>query len=119
MQKIGFLILGLVLGAALMWAVPHFANRPDVDPASAARGKTFYQVCAACHGPHAMGNPANQAPRLRGQHPWYLIRQLKNFRAGIRGVDGKDTNGLVMRPMSLTLPNDQAVEDVVAYISTL
>jgi len=119
MQKISFLVLGLVLGAALMWGVPWLVNRPDVDPASVARGKTLFQVCAACHGPRAMGQKANQAPRLNGQYPWYLKRQLNNFRAGIRGVDPKDTNGRVMRPMSLTLKDDQAVADVVAYISTL
>lgn len=119
MQKAGFLVVGLVAGAALMWAVPDIMSRPDVDPASVARGKSLYQICAACHGEKAMGNPANQAPRLNGQHPWYLASQLKNFRAGIRGMDDQDTNGRVMQPMSMTLPDDQAVADVVAYISTL
>lgn len=119
MQKVSLLVAGLVVGAALMWVLPGMLSRADVDPASVARGKAFYRICAACHGEKGQGNPANQAPRLAGQHLWYLESQLKNFRAGIRGVDDKDTNGQVMRPMSMTLPDDQAVADVVAYISTL
>lgn len=119
MQKLGFLAVGLIVGAAMMWVLPDVISRPDTDPASVARGKSLYQVCAACHGENGMGNPANRAPRLKGQYPWYLESQLRNFRAGIRGVDDKDTDGQVMQPMSLTLQNDQAVADVVAYISTL
>jgi cytochrome c oxidase subunit 2 len=81
-------------------------------------GKTFFAICQACHGPDAQGNQQLGAPRLAGQKPWYLLRQLRHFRAGARGVDPRDTFGLQMRAMSITLPDDQAVQDVVAYIAT-
>ena len=48
-----------------------------------------------------------------------MIRQLQNFKAGIRGANPKDTFGMQMAPMSQTLPNDQAMADVAAYIKTL
>ena len=88
----------------------------EADP---AKGKQHYQICAACHGQNGEGNKALNAPANGGQNEWYVIRQLKNFRAGIRGADPKDTFGTQMRPMALSLPDDQAVEDVAAYIAAL
>jgi len=118
MPRVIAAIAGILLGAAGMWFLSR-SPAPPVDAAAAARGESLYQVCAACHGPKGMGNPDTFAPRLQGQHGWYLERQLQNFRAGIRGVDSLDQNGQVMRPMAMGLPSDDAVRDVVAYIQTL
>ena len=85
----------------------------------ATKGKAAYAVCAACHGANGMGNKALNAPRIAGQEPWYLERQLKNFKGGIRGADPKDTYGMQMRPMALTLSNDQAVSDMAAFLSSM
>ncbi len=85
----------------------------------ATKGKASYAVCMACHGADGMGNKALNAPRIAGQESWYLERQLKNFKAGIRGADPKDKYGMQMRPMALTLANDQAVADIAAYVSSL
>ena len=60
----------------------------------------------------------NGAP-LRGSSDWYLLRQIQNFRSGVRGTKPEDTSGALMRPMSLTLPDEQAIIDVIAYITTL
>lgn len=118
MQKSLFLVLGLLVGGAVMWFVAGRGSMPDVDPAAAERGQTLYQVCAACHGEDGAGNPDTQAPKLAGQYPWYLERQLQNFRAGLRG-DSTDLNGFLMRAQAEGLPDEQAVSDVVAYIGTL
>jgi len=48
-----------------------------------------------------------------------LAKQLGKFKAGMRGVDPRDTTGKTMRPMALALKDDKAVADVVAYIGTL
>lgn len=85
----------------------------------AAKGKASYAVCQACHGADGMGNKDLNAPKIAGQEAWYLERQLKNFKAGIRGADPKDTYGMQMRPMALTLANDQAIEDMAAYVSSM
>lgn len=55
------------------------AARPDL-----AKGEASYTaVCAACHG--ADGNSAVPAqPKLATQHPEYLVKQLREFKAGIR-----------------------------------
>jgi len=85
----------------------------------ATKGKAAYAVCAACHGANGMGNKALNAPRIAGQEPWYLERQLNHYKKGIRGADPKDTYGMQMRPMALTLANDQAVSDMAAYVSSM
>ena len=85
----------------------------------ADRGKAMYATCGACHGVNGEGMEALNAPRLAGQEEWYVIRQLQNFKTGIRGTNPKDTFGMQMAPMAMTLPTDQAIEDVAAYIKTL
>ena len=59
------------------------------------------------------------APALAGREEWYLIRQIQNFKSGIRGSDPKDTYGRQMAPMAQVLANQQAIEDVAAYLSSL
>lgn len=45
--------------------------------------QTVQTVCAACHG--ADGNSViTLNPKLAGQHPEYLLKQLTNFKAGSR-----------------------------------
>jgi len=83
------------------------------------RGKALYATCGACHGANGEGQEALNAPAIAGQEEWYLIRQLQNFKNGIRGADPKDTFGMQMAPMAQTLPTEQAIEDVAAYINSL
>ena len=84
-----------------------------------AKGKTLFATCGACHGANAEGMEALNAPKLAGQEAWYLVRQLENFKNGVRGASPKDTYGMQMAPMAQTLPDAQAIQDVVAYIGTL
>ncbi len=83
------------------------------------KGKALYNICSACHGANAEGTAALNAPANAGQDPWYMTRQLKNFRAGIRGAHPDDAFGAQMRPMAMVLTGDQDIEDVVAYITSL
>ncbi len=83
------------------------------------KGKALYKICAACHGANGEGTAALNAPANAGQDPWYMTRQLKNFKAGIRGAHPDDTFGAQMRPMAMMLAGDQDIADVVAYISSL
>jgi cytochrome c oxidase subunit 2 len=59
------------------------------------------------------------APRLAGQSDWYLKRQLKNFKHGLRGANSADAYGAQMMPMAATLADDAAIDNVVAYIGSL
>jgi cytochrome c oxidase subunit 2 len=98
---------------------PTFAEtmaKPKGDPLA---GQASYAVCSACHGAQGEGNKAVNAPKLAGQEWTYLERQLHNYKTGVRGSAEGDTLGQQMAGMAATLPNDQAVRDVVAYIGTL
>ena len=66
------------LAAGLMGATAALAA------GDAAKGATIATtVCVACHG--ADGNSVITAnPKLAGQHPEYITKQLKNFKSGER-----------------------------------
>lgn len=91
----------------------------DVGGGDAARGQTAYAVCLACHGPDGMGNEQLKAPPIVRQGDWYIVAQLDNFKSGRRGAAEGDVTGMQMRGMSATLVDQQAVQDVAAYIRTL
>lgn len=95
------------------------ASNSALAAGDAAKGKSLFVTCQACHGANAEGNKALNAPALAGMEDWYVERQLKNFKAGIRGADPKDTYGIQMRPMAMILPDDQAIADVAAYLASL
>lgn len=101
------LVISLIAGSAALAA-------GDVE-----KGKVLYRICTACHGQNGEGNPALNAPANAGQDRWYLTRQLKNFRAGIRGAHPDDTFGAQMRPMAMMLANEQDIADVVTYLTSL
>ena len=82
-------------------------------------GQRLYATCATCHGAAGEGNEALGAPQLAGQNDWYLLTQLKNFKARYRGYQSGDTHGQQMMAMAQSLSNEQAMRDVVAYINTL
>jgi cytochrome c oxidase subunit 2 len=84
-----------------------------------AKGKTLYATCGACHGANAEGMEALNAPKLAGQEEWYTVRQLQNFKSGVRGGNPRDTYGMQMAPMAQLLTDDQAMADVAAYIKSL
>jgi len=99
------------------------ATRSEPPPATisgdAEKGRAHYSTCAACHGVRGEGNSALGSPALTGLNDWYLVRQLKNFRDGARGGQPGDTYGMQMRASAGSLSDDQAINDVVTYISTL
>jgi cytochrome c oxidase subunit 2 len=90
----------------------------SLEKADAAAGAGSYATCLACHGDKGQGNEALKAPPLVGQYDWYLVSQLKKFKAGIRGTNPLDVTGGQMRPMSMTLADEQAMKNVAAHIST-
>jgi len=106
-------------------AVAGYISRLPVvrhDPSlggDAQAGKKRYTLCSSCHGPDGSGNETMEAPRIAGVDDWYLYTQLLKFKQGIRGVEPDDKQGQTMAPMAGTLPNEKAMRDVVAYISTL
>jgi len=107
---------------SMIWLLVWFvcvAGVSSARAADAAAGKAAYSVCATCHAPNGGGNQSLNAPRIAGQYDWYLKRQLQAFKDGVRGAAAGDIYGAQMRPMAMTLANDFAIDNVVAYIGTL
>ncbi len=82
-------------------------------------GAAIYTTCASCHGSDGGGNGALKAPRLNHLGGTYLATQLQKFKAGVRGGPGAGAPAMQMAGIAATLPDNQAVADVVAYIDTL
>lgn len=105
----------LNMGAGLMLALGSYA----IAAGNADTGEGLYGSCVACHGAAGEGNTSLNAPALAGQQEAYLVRQLTNFRAGVRGADAADVNGAQMRGMAAVLVDDAAVGDVAAFLAGL
>lgn len=114
----------LVDDVAIENVVAYIKALPD-NPApatvngDAAKGKKIYATCGACHGPNGQGRWSANAPRTAGMSDWYMVTQLKNFKQGIRGAHPQDMYGPQMGLMADILVDDQAINDLVAYINTL
>ena len=61
------------------------AGKAGGDPNLTAKGKDKATVCLSCHGKVGEGN--GEFPRLAGQHPDYLVKQLADFKSGARKND--------------------------------
>ncbi len=58
---------------------PQTPAKPDLNAGS----NKFTAVCASCHGADGnSGVPAN--PKLAQQHPEYIVKQLQEFKSGVR-----------------------------------
>ena len=114
----------LVDDAAIDNVVAYIKTLPDnpapstVNKNTTNSQKLYVTTCAACHGADGRGIQATNAPRLAGMSDWYLITQLKNFKQGIRGAHPKDLYGPQMASMAAILADDQAINDLVAYINS-
>jgi cytochrome c553 len=92
------------------------------DKALAEAGQKIYRggkpgagvpACAGCHSPSGAGIPA-QYPRLAGQHPEYVLAQLKAFRAGERA------NGNAAQMMTIASRlSDKEMEALAEYVAGL
>jgi len=85
----------------------------------AAKGAGYYAVCSACHGADGMGNQPMGAPPLTGQSDWYLFSSIQKYKHSVRGSGKGDVFGPAMIGMVATLPDDNAVLDVIAHIQSL
>lgn len=104
-------LLALGASAMLLLGTAHASAQEAAKP-DAAQGKQIAsQVCAACHA--ADGNsvaPAN--PKLAGQIPEYLIKQLSNFKP--RNGSAPERSNPIMNGMVANL-SEADMRNVAAY----
>jgi len=111
--------------AAINNVVAYIQTLPN-DPApvtiqgNVANGQALFNpTCGICHNRNGQGVWAVNAPALSGFSDWYLVRQLQNYKSGVRGAHPQDKFGFQMTSMVNGLKDDEAITDVVAYINSL
>lgn len=76
---------------------------------------TGVPACTGCHAPNGKGNIPAGFPRLSGQHPEYIEKQLRAFRAGDRKNDGDQS---IMRSIADKM-SDAEIIALANYIAGL
>ena len=106
-------LLAALAAMGLLWAAPAVAQgAAAADPAKGER--IAKQVCAACHA--ADGNSTISAnPKLAGQIPEYLRKQLANFKP--QAAKKAERESAVMAGMVAGL-SDGDMRDVAAYYAS-
>jgi cytochrome c oxidase subunit 2 len=112
----------LATDAAVADVAAYIASLPDTPAVTTLQGdvdngRQRYATCAACHGADGRGIAATNAPRIQGMSDWYMARQLKNFRDGVRGAHAQDVYGAQMGLIAGMLVDDAAIGDLLAYIN--
>jgi cytochrome c oxidase subunit 2 len=106
--------------AAYIESLPDTPATPTITNGDVANGQALFEpTCGVCHNERGEGIWAVNAPKLAGMSDWYLVRQLRYFKDGVRGTHPQDEYGFQMTSMVQALKDDQAINDVVAYINTL
>lgn len=95
-------VVGLAFAASMLACTVAYAA------GDAGAGEAKSVACAACHGPDG-NSPNPEWPKLAGQHPAYLVRQLHAFKAGQR-------QNAMMAPMAKNL-SEQDMQDLAAYFA--
>ena len=101
------------------------AKKPlaSINKDLASKGEKIFKVgvpqsgvygCINCHGPRGKGKSKKitQFPRIGGQHRDYLMKQLKDFKSGLRGNDP----GGMMQDIAKRLKDDD-IKAVAEYLS--
>ena len=101
---------GLAAGAVMLVSATVMAAGEQGVKGDATRGASKTATCLACHGQD--GNSVNAAlgPKIAGQHPHYIARQLQLYQSGGR------TNP-IMAPMAAGL-SPQDIADLAAHFSS-
>ena len=91
----------------------YYASQPAVSGKADAHlvksGQVKAAMCQGCHGSSGQGN--GQFPRLAGQRPDYLVKQLNSFK------EGKRSNGQ-MKAVAGSL-SEEDMKALAAYFSAL
>ncbi|MDD8060716.1 MULTISPECIES: c-type cytochrome [Shewanella] len=101
---------------ALALSVVATMSSPAMAEGNAEAGKTKVIVCSACHG--VDGNSMiDMYPKLAGQHPAYLEKQLTEFRSAMQTGGKEGRMDPIMGGMSIAL-SDTDIADISAFFAS-
>ncbi len=85
----------------------------------AKKGADLFKNCVSCHQADGLGNKDLQAPKLAGLSDFYILKQLNNFKGGIRGNGNGDKYGKLMQIYANLLKDEQSMKDLAVYLTGL
>ena len=90
------------------------ADKPDLTSA-----RDLYKVeCADCHGTKGQGSAETRVPAVAGLHPFYVLRQLRNFQGQRRAVDPSNPRAEHMHLEALSM-DDKTMKSVAEVIASM
>jgi len=98
---------------------PTYSEVLSQPPPQPEVAQAQFAVCSACHGAQGEGNQMLNAPRLAGQDAWYIERQLRHFKTGLRGSNDEDAFGKQMAPMAAVLTDETAVRNMASHLAAM
>jgi cytochrome c553 len=102
------LVVASILTASFV--VTSLQAEPIVGDVEQGKAKVA-QICNACHGIDGNGVPGQTVwPKLAGQHPNYVYKQLNNFK-------NNERYNVQMTPMAMPL-TDEDMRNVAAYFAS-
>lgn len=105
-------LIPALAAAALLTAGPTLASEAGVGGDVEKGKEKAGQICQACHGMDGNGVPGQPIwPKLAGQHPKYIYKQLMNFK-------NNERYNIQMTPMAMPLTEEE-VANLAAYYGTL
>ncbi len=97
----------------LFWLPSVGALASDFSQADLENGEEINEVCAGCHGEFGKGGKQGEYPRLAGQPPGFLARQLHLFR------DRKRPNLAMVEYVDERQMPDEDIRDISAYLAEI
>ena len=85
--------------------------KPEAEKAARGKDRADSTLCTSCHQGQYQGQ--NEMPRVAGQYPQYLKKQLLDFKRRVRTNDAA-----TMTSVAGTL-SDEMIEDIVQYLAGL
>jgi len=109
-------------GQAIANVAAYLATLPASKPQASIKGdadnghKLYTSKCGACHGGQGWGNEALYTPKLTVIGDSYLIRQVDNFKNGLRGAHEDAHYGKQMAMMAKDVSAEE-LNDIAAFLN--
>lgn len=97
--------------STLLPALPLSAS--EWEDADLRNGRDINELCAGCHGEFGQGGKQGEYPRLAGQPPAYISRQMHLFR------DRKRPNLAMLEYVDERQSPDEDIRDISAYLAQI
>ncbi len=111
-------------GEAITAVAAYIASLPTTVPPATVDGdadngeKLYVSKCGACHGGKGWGNEALFTPRLTMLGDAYVLRQVRKFQEGMRGVHEDAIYGKQMAMVAKTV-SEHELNDIAAFLNEL